>query len=170
MTTNGGFMSIFGKLHSLLRIKQKKVSAVDEALANIQSLSSTDWNSIYSSDFKNITIRAYYKDVGVYCKALRYILECFEAHRAVSVYYVNSAVQEVYLPEWFLMDGNFLSDVNGTARDFLNMAYLFLEQYQEMESNVSSTEQLTVERNLQLTRVLVGDLVNLAGQFKHFMV
>lgn len=163
-------MQLIKKLKEWLSSRPKKTSPIDDAILHMVSVGETDWNRVYSSDFKNTTLIVYYKDVGVYCKVLKYILECFENHRAVSVYYVNSETQETYLPDWFLSDGNMLSDINKTMQDFLSMAILFLEQYQEMEANVSSTEQLTVERNLQLTRTLVGDLVILAGQLNHFML
>lgn len=163
-------MLLLKKLKEWFSPRPKKTSPIDDAILNLVAVGETDWNRVYSSDFKNSTLFAYYKDVGIYCKALKYILECFENRRAVSVYYVNSETQESYLSEWFLSDGNMLPDVNKTVQEFLSMAALFLEQYQEMEANVSSTEQLTVERNLQLTRTLVGDLVNLASQLKHFMV
>lgn len=163
-------MSLLKKLKEWLGPKPKKTSAIDDAILDLVSIGKTDWNRVYSSDFKNATLVVYYKDVGVYCKALKYILECFENHRVISVYYVTGEPREMYLSDWFLSDGNMLPDVNKTVQDFLSMAALFLEQYQEMEVNVSSTEQLAVERNLQLTRTLVGDLAILAGQLKHFMV
>ena len=72
----------------------------------------------------------------------------------------------MYLSEWFLSEGNLLDDVNFSVNEFLSMASSFLEQYQEMEDSASFSEQSTVERNLQLTRTLVSDLVNLAGQFQ----
>lgn len=159
-------MSFFHKLKKLFLQEPKKLSTVDQAVKHLSVVSNLDWSTVYSSDFKNNTLVSYYKDIGVYCKALKYILQCFENHKAISVYYVNSEPREMYLSEWFLSEGNLLDDVNFSVNEFLSMASSFLEQYQEMEDSASFSEQLTVERNLQLTRTLVSDLVNLAGQFQ----
>lgn len=161
-------MPFFAKLKKLFLQEKKKESSVDVAVGQLLSVRQTNWNRVYSSDFKNNTLVSYYKDLGVYCKALQYILQCFENHKAISVYYVNSVPREMYSGDWFLFEGNLLEDVNQSVDEFLTMASDFLLQYQEMETNASATEQLTVERNLQLTRVLVSDIVNLAGQLQQF--
>lgn len=161
---------MFKFIQKLFKPQQKPETVIDKTVRLLGEIPNTNSVKVYTSDLCNNVLTSFYGNIGIYIGTLKYILDCFEYHRPISSYYVSGKTKDVYLPAFFTVNGNYILEIDEVVKEFTDLAKTFLIVYQESENNLKDTENNITERNLQMTRQVVNDLVQLAGQLNTTLV
>ena len=123
-----------------------------------------DFKSLYSSDYKLISIVSMYKNIFDYNTALKASIDCFKNNKALDKSRVNSEKYFINIHEFLLDSNRKYIQLNTHLVDFCDNSIEFLNLYNEKE--IESNQSAEISRTIYLSQFILNNLIEIAKGFE----